>query len=354
LTSPGNGTTAWRGEPLSAAEEQALHSMTRHSAHPLASRIAELTRGNRMEPVRGFVETPGRGMEGIVAGSRIWMGSEVWLQSRGAANPADDSINGHQGRAPSIDGQVPGQSSRPRSEHRPPPARDSSVHVAIDGRWRGCFVLENKLRAEVETLLPRLRETRNLVLLSGDHASESERFQRLLGTTARVAFNQTPFDKLNVIRELQEAGHKVMMVGDGLNDAGALRQADTGVAVVEQVGTFSPASDVILEAAQLPRLAEVLAFSRDAAREVRAGFVVSGVYNVAGVSIAAAGFLSPLVCAILMPLSSVTVVLVAIGATRWRARRTFTGVHRPRGKARRSAIDRMPLLTPAVAKKGLS
>jgi Cu+-exporting ATPase len=95
------------------------------------------------------------------------------------------------------------------------------------------------------------------------------------------------------------------------------------VAVVEKVGTFSPASDVILEAAQLPRLAEVLEFSRRAAGVVRAGFVVSGLYNGVGVFIAAAGLLSPLVCAVLMPLSSVTVVLFAIGATRWMARRTF-------------------------------
>jgi len=93
------------------------------------------------------------------------------------------------------------------------------------------------------------------------------------------------------------------------------------VAVVEQVGAFSPASDVILDAAELARLAVVLDFSRRANRVVRAGFVISAAYNLIGVSIAAAGWLQPMVCAILMPLSSASVVLFACGATTWTARR---------------------------------
>ena len=154
-------------------------------------------------------------------------------------------------------------------------------------------------------------------MLSGDNEREAVRFQKLFGNRATLRFNQTPADKLNFIRELQGRGRKVMMVGDGLNDAGALKQANVGVAVVEQIGTFSPASDVIMDAAQLPRLAQVLDFSRSAARIVRTGFVISALYNLAGVSIAAAGLLAPIVCAILMPLSSATVVLFSCGATAW-------------------------------------
>jgi len=116
---------------------------------------------------------------------------------------------------------------------------------------------------------------------------------------------------------VREGSKTVMMVGDGLNDAGALKQSDVGVAVVENVSAFSPASDVIIEARQVPRLSNIMCFARTTARIVQLSFGISAAYNIIGISIAAAGLLEPLVCAILMPLSSVSVVLFACGATKW-------------------------------------
>jgi Cu+-exporting ATPase len=98
-----------------------------------------------------------------------------------------------------------------------------------------------------------------------------------------------------------------------------LQQSDVGVAVVEKVGAFSPASDVILEAGQVRQLSEILHLARRATRIVRWGFGISALYNALGISIAALGVLSPVICAVLMPLSSISVVLFACTATRWAA-----------------------------------
>jgi P-type Cu+ transporter len=154
-----------------------------------------------------------------------------------------------------------------------------------------------------------------LTLLSGDQPRDYDAFRELFGPDADLHFNQSPLDKLEYVRQLQDAGQTVLMVGDGLNDAGAFQQSDVSVAVVERIGAFSPASDVILDADQVPALADLPRFARRTIWVVRLSLVLSALYNVVGISIAAAGLLSPLICAILMPLSSVSVVLFATGAT---------------------------------------
>jgi Cu+-exporting ATPase len=283
---------------LTDFEEGLVFSLARHSTHPQAVRISEHLAGRHFpEPARGFLETPGCGIEGSVQGREVWLGSRAWLESRSVTCCASS----------------PGEAA----------CRGSEVWLALDGRCRGVYVLASSVRPGVAELAGHLTaEPRcELALLSGDNERDQDRFRALLGPRAALHFNQSPLDKLNHVRHLQQAGHTVMMVGDGLNDAGALKQSDVGVAVVEQAGAFSPASDVILEAAQVPHLAEVLRFSRRATRLVKTGFAISGLYNVVGVAVAASGLLSPLVCAILMPISSATVVAFATGSVHWTARR---------------------------------
>ncbi|MEK7780335.1 MAG: heavy metal translocating P-type ATPase metal-binding domain-containing protein [Verrucomicrobiota bacterium] len=285
LTAAGGGSVTWHGLPLNETEERWLFSMTRHSTHPLPVRIGEAIKHAYFpEPVRSFLETPGCGMEGSVAGHEVWMGSAAWLATRNVI-------------APKLGG--------------------SAVHVALDGKYRGSYLLTSALRPETARLAAGLSGNCEVALLSGDNEKERDRFAEMFGVAAQLNFNQSPLDKLTFIKHQQEAGKTVMMVGDGLNDAGALRQADVGVAVVENVSAFSPASDVILAAGMVTRTAEVLRYAKQSLRVVRTAFWISAAYNLVGVAIAASGKLSPVVCAILMPVSSVTVVAFACGAATW-------------------------------------
>jgi len=296
LTASHANAVSFHGMALSAEEARLVHSLARHSTHPHSVRVCE-SLAEKQSPlgVDSFAETPGGGIEGNAEGHQVRLGSSSWLASRGVAVP----------------------------KLVLPPG--GVVCLALDGRYRGAYVLGSALRPDTERLLSRLAARYEIALLSGDNERERESFAELFRGDARLNFNQSPLDKLGFIRAMQKSGRTVMMAGDGLNDAGALRQSDVGVAVVERMGVFSPASDVIMEASGVPRLFEVLALARRAAFIVRLSFAVSALYNLAGIAIAASGMLSPLICAILMPLSSVSVVLFACGTTHWAARRLGLG-----------------------------
>ncbi len=305
---------------LSTAEEGWVGSVARHSTHPLAVRIAQwLGDKAQAEAVEGFAETPGCGVQGRVQGHEVRLGSRAWLEEFGVRGQAERDPALASG-ATSIQAKAPSPLRSAGALHSTLD-EGSVVWLAIDGAMRGEFVLANAVRPETGQLLRGLGERYELALLSGDNEKERERFRGLFGADAGLHFNQSPLDKLCFIRRLQDSGRRVMMVGDGLNDAGALKQSDVGVAVIEQAGAFSPASDVILEASRVPRLSAILGLARQATQIVRLSFGISAVYNLAGISIAAAGILSPVICAILMPVSSISVVLFACGATSLAARR---------------------------------
>jgi Cu+-exporting ATPase len=147
-----------------------------------------------------------------------------------------------------------------------------------------------------------------LHLLSGDNDAELPVLLGFFPSGDHLNFNQTPQEKLAYVRNLREQGKRVLMVGDGLNDAGALRESDCGISIADDIYHFSPACDAILESGQFHHLPDFLAFSGKSMKIVYLSILISFLYNVVGLSYAVSGNLSPIVSAILMPLSSVSIV----------------------------------------------
>ena len=293
-------------EAVNAAVRAAVAAVAASSAHPLSRAIARHwtdagESGIALPGVDGFLEQPGAGITAWAGGHRVRIGSARWVGADVApadwAFPETDALQGTDG---------------------PDGLRTSLVYVALDDQPLGRFHFTKPLRTGIAEELSQLASRYDLHLFSGDADSERAAFARWF-PAGQTHFNQQPEDKMAYIaaRQAEHPGTFVAMIGDGLNDAGALRQADLGVAVVDDLYAFSPASDLILSAHALPYLGRMLDFARESRRTVYLLFAISFCYNLVGLSFAVQGTLTPIVAAILMPVSSFTVVAVALIRTRY-------------------------------------
>ncbi|PLX32144.1 MAG: heavy metal translocating P-type ATPase [Ignavibacteria bacterium] len=288
LTQTRSSHVRWSGPPLEEAERSLIKSLLRQSTHTLSRQVFASLAGEVAQDVEDYHEVPGQGIAGNVGGHEIMIGSAEWAWREESA---------------SVD------------------VKSSAVYVSVDGAPRGHFTVPNLYRDGLTDVVHDMQKEYELIILSGDTNREEGRLRTIFGDVVPMHFDQTPEDKLEFIQQLQAGGRSVMMVGDGLNDAGALKAADIGISVSEDINTFSPACDGILAADRFPMFHRLLAFARTSVGIVKASFVISFAYNIVGLSFAVAGLLSPLVSAILMPVSSVTVVAFTTAATRIMARR---------------------------------
>lgn len=199
--------------------------------------------------------------------------------------------------------------------------RQSIVFAGIDNVVIGQFVLSNVYRDGFARVFRSLGQKFKQYILSGDTESEKQFLQTTLGNGVALNFNQRPDDKLAFIKGLQQGGETVMMIGDGLNDAGALKQSDIGIAVTENNNNFTPACDAILEAGTFHKLPLYFRFARYGKAVIVLSFTFSVIYNVIGLYFALQGSLSPLVAAILMPCSSISIITLTFGLSQlsaWR------------------------------------
>lgn len=264
-----------------------VKALTACSTHPLSTLVSNAIHQSGDVAIADFRELPGRGIEGIVNGHTVRAGSAEWT---GLDNLPD--------------------------------SQSTYVCLSIDGEARGYYSIRTTIRGNMKDMLGRLGR-KCAALLSGDNNADQEKMRGLFGSAAQLLFNQSPHEKLAFINGLQTRAHRVMMLGDGLNDSGALKQSDVGLAVTDDTGIFTPACDGILHGSQLASLDKFLDLARSSTRILKTGFIISFLYNAIALTFAVTGHLTPLVAAILMPVSSISVVSFASLAVRYAAWRKF-------------------------------
>ncbi len=195
------------------------------------------------------------------------------------------------------------------------------VWVAVNDQIIGKFVFEAHYRKGLQKLFDRLQQGYKLYILSGDNDAEKPVLQKLLPDGTSFRFNQSVHDKMDFVQNLQQQGKNVMMIGDGLNDAGALQQADVGIAISENTNVFTPSSDGILKADKLLRLPDFLQVAIQTKRIIYLSFIIAFFYNIIGLGFAVTNHLTPIVAAILMPISSISIVIFVTVLTNWIVRK---------------------------------
>lgn len=280
LTDPTQAKVTYEGILLSEETKGIIKAMASHSTHPLSNRINQWLGAIMPIPLLEIFERKGQGIEANYLGQSIRLGNAAFT---GFKNP-------------------------------PAYTTGNFVFFTIQGLEIGFFHIESSLREGVAPLISELSTYYQIHLLSGDHAHEQAALTKQLGGNIEFNFNQSPHDKLSYLKNLNLLG-MTLMVGDGLNDAGALQESTVGVAVTDQVSHFSPASDAILEASAFQKIPAFLSFSRSSRTIIKASFALSFLYNIVGIYLAVNGLLSPVICAILMPLSSISVVIFTTLAT---------------------------------------
>jgi len=295
ITTRKKGDLEFHGKNIGKGEMQALRTVAGQSIHPVSQLICRYLDGQGTAPlplsdIHHWEETAGQGIRGTIDGICYRIGSREYC---GAG-------------------------------HLPATGGDGAWASAGD-QVLGFFSITQYLRPGTEAVLRKLRERGPVVLLSGDNDRESAALTPLFGTDQNMYFRKSPKDKLQFIKDLQAEGQTVLMIGDGLNDAGALKQGDVGVVITEDTNNFTPASDAVLHADSYPLLPAMLDFAHRSVRLVYGAYILAFAYNLVGLSYATQGTLSPLIAAILMPLSSITIVLYGIAGSNLLAKRSGLG-----------------------------
>jgi len=279
-------------------------SLEQRSEHPLAAAIAQSAtdRGLALAEVESFDSVTGRGVTGVVEGRALAVGNEAMMVDYAIDVSSLASLAG-------------------RLAHE----AKTVVYVNIDGALAGLLAIADPVRASSAGAIARLRALGlDVVLLTGDVQATAEAIAREVGIT-RVIAGVLPDGKVNAVRELQEQGKVVAMVGDGINDAPALARSDVGIAMGTGTDVAIEAGDIALLRGDLASVVDAIQLSRRTMRTMRQNLFWAFIYNVLGIPVAAGALypafgilLSPILASGAMALSSVSVVSNSLRLARFR------------------------------------
>ena len=274
LTTNKESTISYEGAPLNNDDKIAIKSSLRASNHSLSRTLYKSFNDVETVQLDSFTEVLGKGIK------TKYLNKELKIGSASFVNNLNNSFS-----------------------------FDTSVHISIDNNYKGKFRFKNSYRTGVQPIFNAFKKDYSLAVVSGDNEGEQNYLSNYLPKETTFLFNQKPDDKLHFVENQQKSGNKVAMIGDGLNDAGALAQSNVGIALSENINVFSPACDAILDATQFNKLHQFFMASKKAITIIKYCFVLSLLYNIVGLYFAVTGQLMPVIAAILMPLSSISIVV---------------------------------------------
>ncbi len=267
-----------------------LAALERYSEHPVAGAVLNAAAAQGLDgalpQVEAFSARPGAGVSGRLAGRQLLAGTSAWLDAEGIR------------REPALD----------REAARLDELGITTLRFAVDGREVALIGVEDRVRDDAPALIAALKaDGMRVTMLSGDRRRTAESIASRLGGMEVIA-EVLPAQKDQVIAGLQADGHRVAMVGDGVNDAPALVRADVGIALGSGTDVSIASADIVLISSELEKVRLAAALSRRTLRTIRQNIGISITYNLIMVPLAMAALVTPLVAAISMPISSLLVI----------------------------------------------
>jgi Cu2+-exporting ATPase len=287
--------TSYRGVGIPDMEALRLTASLEHlSEHSISKAIVNASEEAQHYSVAEFTACPGKGVKGVIEGKYALVGSRDFIESEGIFNNLDAVLTSE-------------LLSWTRSQEN---SGATVIYLSFDGRLSGIFVISDTIRKEASEAIAMLRDTgHDVIMITGDAADTATTVAQKVGLDKdKVMAQQSPVDKAKTIKAMQQEGKDVLMVGDGINDAPALIQADIGIAMGRATDIALESADMVLMRSDLRLVSGAITLSKRTYRVIKQNLFWAFIYNITALPLAVTGILHPIVAAIAMTLSSLSVV----------------------------------------------